>query len=205
MLFGVRTMVRRTLIALFVCSFPASAQQSSTDAARLTIVRIFASEEYRSDPVPEVKWLSGGAYTTTRPSATRPGGTEIVRIDGTGKIEVLVPAEKLVPAGAKDPLRVDGYEFSADLDTVLVYSNSVKVWRENTRGDYWAVRRSTGALAKVDKDAAPSTLMFAKLSPDGCRVGYVRNNNLYVAGTAGGTPVALTADGSDQVINGTFD
>src|SRR5262245_63396604 len=103
MLFGVRTMVRRTLIALFVCSFPASAQQASTDAAKLTIDRIFASEEYRSDPVPEVKWLSGGAYTTTRPSATRPGGTEIIRIVGTGKIEVLDIAAKMVLGGVREP------------------------------------------------------------------------------------------------------
>jgi dipeptidyl-peptidase-4 len=198
-------MVRSVVIVLAVFTIPASAQQAPSDATRLTIDRIFASDEFHGEPVPAVKWLAGGAYTTTRPSVTRPGGTDLVRIDGTGKVEVLVAAEKLIPPGATEPLPVDGYEFSADLDFVLIYTNSVKVWRENTRGDYWTYRRSTGALAKVDKDAAPSTLMFAKLSPDGRRVGYVRGNNLYVAEMAGGKPLALTTDGTDQIINGTFD
>jgi dipeptidyl-peptidase-4 len=198
-------MVRPTIIVLVLFAIPASAQQTQPESPNLTIDRIFDSEEFHGDPVPEVKWLAGGAYTMTRPSATRPGTTELVRVDETGKVEVLVPAEKLVPPGAKDPLRIDGYEFSADLDVVLIYTNSVKVWRENTRGDYWTFRRSSGALAKVDKDAAPSTLMFAKLSPDGTRVGYVRGNNLYVTATTGERSLALTTDGTDQVINGTFD
>jgi dipeptidyl-peptidase-4 len=126
-------------------------------------------------------------------------------VDAAGKDEVLVAAEKLVPAGAKEPLSIQGYDLSADRDVVLIYTNSAKVWRVNTRGDYWTFRRSTGALARLGGDAKPATLMFAKLSPDGTRVGYVRGNDLYVEPAAGGPAVRLTADGSEQVINGTFD
>ena len=47
--------------------------------------------------------------------------------------------------------------------------------------------------------------MFAKFSPDGGRVAYVRENNLYVEDLASGAITALTTDGSRTLINGTFD
>ena len=47
--------------------------------------------------------------------------------------------------------------------------------------------------------------MFAKFSPDGGRVAYVRENNLYVEDLASGAITPLTTDGSRTLINGTFD
>src|SRR6185436_9519593 len=42
-------------------------------------------------------------------------------------------------------------------------------------------------------------------SPDGSRVAYVSGNNLYSELTAGSTPVALTGDGSDLILNARAD
>jgi dipeptidyl-peptidase-4 len=175
------------------------------DPIKITLDRIFASEEFRGDRVPMVKWLEQGAYLTIRSTDTKPESSDIVRVDATGKQETLVAASQLVPPSAKEPLNIQGFEFSKDLDVMLIYTNSVKVWRQNTRGDYWTLRRSTGKLSKVATDARPSTLMFAKLSPDGSRVGYVRENNLFVEQVDGGSVKPLTQDGSAEVINGTFD
>src|SRR5262249_52148731 len=50
-----------------------------------------------------------------------------------------------------------------------------------------------------------ATLMFAKFSPDGTRVGYVRENNLYVEDLASGQITRLTGDGGSYIVNGTFD
>jgi len=189
------------LIVVLLAAAPAAAQPA--DASKLTLDRVF--DDFRGDPAPAVHWLDGGAYTTTRPAKSHKGASDIVRVTAAGAEEVLVPAAKLIPPGAKEPLAVHGYEFAAELDLVVVFTNSARVWRRNTRGDYWTYRRSTGALAKLGGDAAASTLMFAKPSPDGTRVGYVRGNDLYVEAAAGGAAVRLTADGSDHVVNGTFD
>src|SRR5919202_2862881 len=53
--------------------------------------------------------------------------------------------------------------------------------------------------------AAPSTLMFAKFSPDGARVGYVRENNIYVENLSDGRITQVTTDGTRYIVNGTFD
>jgi dipeptidyl-peptidase-4 len=197
-------MCRRFPLLLVLVAGPAVAQQPA-DPAKLTLDRIYASDEFRGDRAPAVKWLDGGAYTSLRPAKEHKGASDIIRTDAAGKVEVLVAAEKLVPPDAKEPLAVRGYEFTADLDLVLIYTNAVKVWRADTRGDYWTFRRSTGKLTKLGGAAKPSTLMFAKLSPDGTRVGYVHENDLYAVPVSGGPAVRLTADGSEQVINGTFD
>jgi len=62
-----------------------------------------------------------------------------------------------------------------------------------------------GSLRKLGGDAAASTLMFAKFSPDGNRVAYVRERNLYVQNVSDLQITQLTQDGSDTVINGTSD
>ncbi len=192
------------LLLLLLTVSPAFAQPSTPDPATLTLDRIFVSAEFRGDRVPEVKWLESGGYTALQPSKAHKG-SDIVRFDAAGRSTVLVPAEKLIPPDAKVPLGIHGYELSKDLDLALIYTNSVKVWRANTRGDYWSFRISTGKLTKIGSDAKASTLMFAKLSPDATRVGYVRENNLFVEPSGGGSAVKLTTDGTSEVINGTFD
>jgi dipeptidyl-peptidase-4 len=47
--------------------------------------------------------------------------------------------------------------------------------------------------------------MFAKFSPDDNRVAYVSGHNVYVENIASGNVTALTVDGSEDMINGTFD
>ena len=198
--------MRLTLLvhSLFIVS-PAFGQPKTGDPIKLTLDRIFASDEFRGERVAAVKWLEGDVYTSLQPSKTQKGASDIVRTDATGKSAVLVAAEKLIPPNAKTPLAIHDYEFSKDLDVVLIYTNSMKVWRQNTRGDYWLFQRSTGKLTKLGGNAKPSTLMFAKLSPDGSRVGYVRDNNLHVESVDGSQAIALTNDGTNEVINGTFD
>ena len=48
-------------------------------------------------------------------------------------------------------------------------------------------------------------MMFAKFSPDGTRVAFVSNNNIYVEDVASGQITQLTHDGSQTIVNGTFD
>jgi dipeptidyl-peptidase-4 len=51
-------------------------------------------------------------------------------------------------------------------------------------------------------DAADGFVTDPKIAPDGERVGFVRDQNLFVVAVAGGEPVALTRDGGGAVSNG---
>ncbi len=167
---------------------------------------IFNKHAYAAKNV-QLAWLNGGdSYTILEPSAAGAKTVDIVAYEtATGKRSVLVPAAKLVPAGAKAPLTIEGYFWSPDKKKLLVYTNSKKVWRSNTRGDYWIYDLASGKLTKLGGDGPESTLMFATISPDSGRVAYVRANNLYVEELETGKITQLTTDGSADIINGTSD
>jgi dipeptidyl-peptidase-4 len=202
-----------SVLLLLLAPPPSPAQ--SADPSLLTLERIFGEREFRPEAFGPARWLRGGAaYTTVEPSAGAPpdatpagkGPRDLVLYDtATGRREVLVASSRLVPGGASSPLQIDDYSWSPDGRKLLVFTETRKVWRTNTRGDYWVLDLATWALRKLGADAAPSTLMFAKFSPDGRRVGYVRENNIYVEDLADGRVTPLTRDGSRTLINGTFD
>jgi dipeptidyl-peptidase 4 len=209
-----KTMMNRNrlLVALFfslLLAFQGLAQQPAqpTSPATLTLDRLFSSGDFASQFFGPARWIDGGSgYTTLEASASAKAGRDIVRYDTpTGSRAVLVAAERLIPSGQSAPLTIEDYVWSANGKLLLVYTNSQRVWRQNTRGDYWVLELSSNKLSKLGGDGKASTMMFAKFSPDATRVGYVRENNLYVENLADNRITQLTRDGSRTVINGTFD
>jgi len=193
-------------LSFLIGAAAAAAQQPAADSSRLTVERIYGGAEFRPGSFGPMRWIDGGAAYTTLEKTPDGRGRDIVRYaTETGTRQVLVPASRLIPAGDTAPLAIEGYSWSPDGSKLLVFTNSRQVWRSNTRGDYWVLDRSTWRLRKLGGGAPPSSLMFAKFSPDGRRVGYVRQFNLYVEDLAGARITQLTRDGSRTVINGTFD
>ncbi len=176
------------------------------DASQVTFDRLYASADFRGDRFGPARWLGDGDAYTTVEAAEVGDGREIVRYDSeTGERSVLVSATQLTPEGADAPLEIAGYTWSPDQSALLVYTNSQRVWRQNTRGDYWALDMGDRSLRQLGGDASESTLMFAKFDPAGERVAYVRENDVYVEDVSSGDITKLTVDGSRTIINGTFD
>lgn len=118
--------------------------------------------------------------------------------------EIISPAQ-LTPAGSDKPLNISDFEVSGDENLFLIFTNTARVWRYNTRGDYWLLNKQSGELKQVGIQQPSQSLMFAKLSPDGEKVAYVSRQNIYVEDIASGKTTTLTSDGTRQIINGTFD
>jgi dipeptidyl-peptidase-4 len=201
-------MRRFTLCLLLCCLLAAPAAVPQTgDTTLLSIDRLFASREFSPVPPGHIRWLDGGeAYTILEPSQEGEGGREIVRYEtATGKRSVLVPALRLKPEGAEKPLLPESYDWSADKRLLLIGTNTRRVWRVNSRGDYWILPLKEGVMWKLGGDAPESSLQFAKFSPAGKHVAYVRASNLYVQDLESRAIRQLTFDGSRTTINGTFD
>ncbi|HKR21036.1 MAG TPA: DPP IV N-terminal domain-containing protein, partial [Pyrinomonadaceae bacterium] len=201
-------MKRRVTIAPFILIallLPVFAQQA-VDPSILTVDSIFT---YRTRPLGPVRWQDNGSgYLALEPSATRKDAVDLVRYDAaTGERSVKVAAEKLMPQGATDSLGVEEFSMTGDEQKLLIFTNTARVWRSNTRGDYWVLDLQSGSLRKLGgSEAKPSSLMFAKFSPDGSRVAYVRENNVYVEDLTGDFKIRkLTTDGTRYIVNGTFD
>ena len=196
---------RASLICALTFASTLGAQQT-VDRSKVSVERIYTTRDFAAQGFGPIRWLNDSTYTAVEPPASGKG-TELVRYDAaSGQKTVLVAATVLAAPGQKEPLEIEDYTWSDDHSKLLIFTNTARVWRANTRGDYWVLDLSTKKLRKLGgAKAAPSTLMFAKFSPDGRRVAYVREHNIYVESLADGHITPLTRDGSVTTINGTFD
>ena len=193
-------------LSLTVAPVLLAAQDKPADPI-LTLDRIFGSREFSAERFGPARWMGDGeSYTTLEPSAEHKTGRDLVLYEAeTGKRRVLVAAARLVPAGASEPLPVEDYAWAPDCKVLIIFTNSKRVWRQNTRGDFWTYDLRTGRLGKLGAVFEPSSLMFAKLSPDGRLAAYVVKNNIYAEDLATGKVRQLTFDGGEETVNGTSD
>ncbi len=172
----------------------------------LQLEDIYQNGTYSAERFGPVRWMKDHTGYSTLEWNRAYGGDDIVRYEAeTGARSVLVSADRLIPEGQSTPLPITSYEWSADNGKLLVFTNTRRVWRRHTRGDYWVLDMASGVLTQLGKSVERTTMMFGKFSPDATRVGYVCKNNIYIEDIASGQVTQLTTDGSASVINGTFD
>jgi dipeptidyl-peptidase-4 len=204
--------LRRLALALMLAApVFVSAQQAAPPAVATPgdmIDRIFGGHEFSPRPAPQPQWFDGGAsYLLVEPADSSAGQMNVVRYDSaTGaKRDVLITPAQLTPPGATAPLDIESLSWARDGRRVLVFTNTRRVWRTNSRGDYWLLDRQSGQMKKIGGNASEASLMYAKFSPDATKVAYVRQNDIYVEDLATGVSTRLTHDGTDLVVNGASD
>ncbi len=181
--------------------------QVTMDVNELTIDKLFHTEEYSQERMSRIQWhKDGDAYTVLEASGADCGGVNIVTYQSkTKKVLNTISAEKLIPSGYKVPLAIASYSWSGDFKKLLIFTNTKKVWRSNTKGDYWIYNIADESLFQIGKRLPLSSLMFAKFSPDNASIAYVSNFNLYIENLTTNEITKLTTDGNGDIINGTFD
>ncbi|ULQ54527.1 S9 family peptidase [Flavihumibacter fluvii] len=119
--------------------------------------------------------------------------------------KVMLDKSMLTLPQDNSPMEIVNFSFSPDQQKVFVFTHAKKVWRYETKGDYYVLNLDTKLARKLGKSLPASSLMFAKFSPDSKKVAYVSGYNIYVEDIATGTISPLTTGGSRKLINGTFD
>jgi len=179
------------------------AQEAS---GKLTLEDIYKYESYPTRFYRSVRWLEDHQYYSTLEYNREKDCSEIIRYHAkSGERTIEVGAGQLIPQGSTHALKIGDYSWSADNEKLLLFTNTQRVWRYHTRGDYWVLDLNTGKLEQLGESLESSSLMFAKFSPDGSRVAYVSKHNIYVENLEDGEIVQLTFDGNDRFVNGTFD
>ena len=191
------------LLVLFVTGNPLFGQDNP---AALTLEDIYKNNTYAQEGYGPVRWMKDSKGYSTLEVNDQIGGQDIVRYNAkTGRRSVLVSASQLIPQGQSEPLSIRDYIWSADNNKLLIFTNTRRVWRRHTRGDYWALNLGSSKLQQLGISVERTTMMFAKFSPDASRVAYVSKLNIYVEDLATQAIKQLTFDGGDNIINGTFD
>ena len=204
MIMSLRNLVLGMAIICPVCIVPA--EQKEEDPGQLTLKRIFTDREFSSKGF-SARWsMDGNEYTYLKDAEGKDKGKDIrVYNVAESRDSVMVKASELFRPGTQKQIEIEDYSFSRDRSLLMIYTNSKRVWRRNSRGDYWVLDRSSGEFRKIGGEAKASTLQFAKFSPDGKKVAYVRERNIYVEDLLDHSIRALTKTKSKDIINGTAD
>ncbi|MEG3658483.1 S9 family peptidase [Arenibacter palladensis] len=178
------------------------AQTGST----LQLNDIYKNSIYGQKGFGPVRWMKDNKGYSTLEANNEIGGRDIVKYDAkSGARSVLVSAAQLIPQDKKEPITISDYQWSLDNNKILLFTNTRKVWRYHTRGDYWVLDLKTNKLARLGRSLPSATLMFAKFSPDASKVAYVSELNIYSESLEDHKIDQLTKDGGDNIVNGTFD
>ena len=195
--------MKKTMLLLLSCciQYLCIAQSNS-----LTLEDIYTKNKYGAKGFgPLVFMKDNKGYTTLEYNASFKSNEIILYDILSGSKKTLVSAKQLIPSGLANPLSIYNYTWSNDNKNLLVYTNTKKVWRQNTKGDYWVLNIATGMLSQIGKTLPSASLMFAKFSPNGKEIAYVSNLNIYKENLATHAITQISFDGGGDIINGTFD
>jgi dipeptidyl-peptidase-4 len=176
------------------------------DAERLTLDKLFASSEFAGERFQGGRWAETGPRLLYVESDADAGTSSVVELDlqSDGR-RVLIDGAVLAKPDGPGLVQIEDYAYSADGSKALLYTDSERVWRLNTKGYYYVYDLGAETLAPV-ASRDEGFQMFAKFDPAAERVAFVRDRDLYVVDLATGEERALTDSGAPGgVINGTFD
>ncbi len=177
---------------LFFLFIAASHAQQKITLEDIYINNTFATEDlpslhfmYNSDSIISLRTDQHGA-TLQKYSFENPGRTETILDSGNfGEINSF-----------------NSYQFSSDESKIIVGTNSEKIFRRSSRADFYVYDRLTKRLSRI----AAYKIQEPLFSPDGSKVAYAFENNLYVKDLISGKTTQITSDGQvNKIINGITD
>ena len=163
----------------------------------LTLEDIWTKPTFRAAAVPGFNWMNDGRYYSALDA-----GSLVQHEVTTGKaLETLVAAADLQVASA--PLNVDGYSFNANEQKILFATATEPIYRRSARASYFVFDRGSKKLTPLSSSGKQG---YATFSPDGQRVAFTRDNNVFVTDLATMKETAVTSNGlKNNLINGSAD
>src|SRR5690554_4469185 len=162
---------------LMLLTFNVRAQKSQP----LLLEDMYKNNVYVQKSFGPLRWMKDNNSYSTLEKNMEIGGKDIIRYEAsTGKRSVVISAASLIPEGKSGPIEISDYDWSDDNSKLLVFTNTRKVWRHHTRGDYWIFELKNNTIKQLGESLPEATLMFAKFSPDASKVAYVSQNNIFV-------------------------
>lgn len=186
-------MKRSLIFALLIAPIVAFAQ--------LTLENIWYSREFSPKYVAGFNSLNDGlSYCRLEPNEDKSSSCNRYEYKSGNKLGTLFSTDKMLVDGK--PVQIEAFEFSEDETKVLISNGYEAVYRHSGKSNVWVYDLKTGKMQKI----SDRKVMYASMSPDGSKVAYVSDNNLYYCDLVKAREVQITFDGvKNSIINGAVD
>lgn len=187
--------MNRFLALFIVCII--STTLTAQNFQKITLEDIFMKGTFRAQSVYGLRSMNDGAHYTTMEN-----GKQIVKYSyQTGnQVEVLFDISKVEDAPISS---FRSYEFSNDEKQILLTTDIKPIYRHSYTADHYIWNSVTNELTALSDEGSEQLATF---SPNGERVAYVRDNNIFIKNLRFGSTSQATFDGkNNEIINGAPD
>ncbi|MBZ5571633.1 MAG: alpha/beta fold hydrolase [Acidobacteriia bacterium] len=179
----------------------------STNKKPLTIEAIFAEGGITGRGPETIQWSPDNTRFSFIQRDDSGAHGELWSVDAaSGEKKVLVSEAKL--ASLAPP--VEKIKDEREKERITRYHVAAYQWAPDSKhllfdslGQLWLYTVENGTAVQVT--SAPDPSSDPKFSPDGRRLAYLRNHNLYVSAVAGGDEQQITRDKDENLLNGEVD
>ncbi|HYF67039.1 MAG TPA: S9 family peptidase [Ohtaekwangia sp.] len=181
-------MKRSILFLCLVINLTAIGQQ------KISVADFTTEETFHAKTVSGINWMKDGKFYSTLKD------NKIVKYNiTTGElVETMLDGNALTPA-----LEIESYSLNADESKILINTETRNIYRRSFVAEYYVYDIPSRSLKKLSANGKQS---YATISPDGLKIAFVRENNLYYVTLADMKETKVTDDGKfNAVINGTTD
>ncbi len=170
----------------------------------LNLKDIYSSDYFKAEKDIKKKWIKKShSYTFLRKTGKH---WELISASAGSKKSYRITDEKeLIKISGLKKFTIDDYSYDKGKNLLLLFTNSKRVWRTNSRGDYYLFDINNRKLHKLGNGLPDSSLMFAKLSPSKKYIAYVSSRNIYLEKLESGKPEKITKSDSKFILNGRTD
>ncbi len=180
------------LLAIILFCSSLSAQQ------KLSLNDLFVNGTFYTKGVYGLRSTNDGEHYTLLEG----NGSQIVKYSyKTGlPVQTLLDLNKLANCPVK---YINDYEFNADESRILLCSNKKNIYRRSFTADYYVFDFKNKEIKPLSEGGSQRLATF---SPDGSRIAFVRDNDLFIHDLRFGSERQITNDGKyNHIINGAPD
>lgn len=187
-------MYRITLILLFLLPLYAFSQDK-----KITLEDIWVTYTFYPVDIDELYSMNDGETYTQLNNGIM---IEQFSFKSGKKVKEILNLNTL-PADAPKPKSISSYEFSPEESIILISSDVERIYRHSQKAEHWIYDISSGKMSQL---SGGGKQMLAEISPDGKKVAFVRDNNLFIKDLIKNEERQITTDGKwAEVINGAPD
>jgi len=172
---------------------------SQTGTKKISLEEIFKNRTFASKGVSGLNSMKDGEhYCQLKKDSLN------VYEYATGELtQTLVTSKNLIPAGDTTPISMGSYTFSMDEKKILFSTDEEPLYRHSSKANYYYYDLASGKLNLLSKGGKQRLATF---SPDGTKIAFVRDNNIFVVDLLTGKEKQITNDGKiNEIINGATD
>jgi dipeptidyl-peptidase 4 len=172
---------------------------------KLTLEDIYQNNIFTMSTVEGLQWMKNGNYYTSLVKNTETQSQDIFKYSTTSGlvVDTVIQGHKLILPGMETPIKIDSYSFNFDETKLLIASEKESIYRRSSMAVNYIYDLKTKKLSRLVEGTKQS---FATFSPQGSRIAFVRDNNIYIKDILKDELIEVTTDGKkNEIINGFAD